>query len=276
MGTTYFLFIVRSSSLRLGCGQKHKPVTDPELRGVAVAAISTDHSHHAPCALPPRGPHLLLGKETDARRASKPQVPQHRFIALPGNAASGAQRSARPRPGGLRRRLRPRWPGWAGPGGRARGERGATGPPARPRTSSRPPATHVRRGLPGAGRVRAAKCAQLTQLPGRAAGRPSGRTGRGTSRGARRGGGPHLAQPPPPTGAPRQAQRAAARRAPKESPGGADAEALELTTSSGRGGGSRRPSALRAGELAARGRRQLTGGTAGRSSRRSWNRSGQD
>lgn len=94
MSTTYFLFTVRSSSLRLGCGQKHKPVTDPELRGVAVAAISTDHSHQAPSALPPRGPHLLLGKETDARRASKPQVPPHRFIALPGNAASGAPAKA--------------------------------------------------------------------------------------------------------------------------------------------------------------------------------------
>lgn len=85
-------------------------------------------------------------------------------------------------------------------------------------------------------------------------------------------------------GAAREAERASAPARSQRVPGGADAEAPQLTTSSGRGcgggcgggGGSRQPSALRAGELAARGRRQLTGRTAGRSSRRSWNRSRQD
>lgn len=275
MSTTYFLFTVRSSSLRLGCGQKHKPVTDPELRGVAVAAISTDHSHQAPSALPPRGPHLLLGKETDARRASKPQVPPHRFIALPGNAASGAQRSARPRPGGLRRRLRPRWPGRAGRASARRAGRDRSPCAAEDKLA---PSRHARASGSPRSRSRPRRQVRPTYSTPGTGGRPAERAngprhqpGRTTRRRA-----PPGAAPPPPTGAPRQAQRAAARRAPKESPGGADAEALELTTSSGRGCGSRRPSALRAGELAARGRRQLTGGTAGRSSRRSWNQSGQD
>lgn len=36
VGATYFPFTVRSSSLRLGCWKKHKPVTHPELPGGAL------------------------------------------------------------------------------------------------------------------------------------------------------------------------------------------------------------------------------------------------
>lgn len=199
MGAIYFLFTVRSSSSRLGCGQKHKPVTVPELPGEAVATRTIDHQRHAPSALPPQGPHLPLGHETDARPASSPKSPRTGLSPYPETqrpARSAAQHSAQPRPGRLRRRLRPRRPGRAGERASAR-RAGRDEAPARPRTSSRPPATHVRRGgLPGAGRVRAAKCAQLTQLPERTGGRASERaSGPRHQPGARRGKGPHLAQP---------------------------------------------------------------------------------
>lgn len=183
-------------------------------------------------------------KPTPARPPA-PSTP-HRFIALPGNAASGAQRSTAHSQGlaGCAGGC-----GLAGRGGRSseRASARRTGrdeAPARPRRSSRPPATHVRRGgLPGADRVRAAKCAQLTQLPEWA----GGQAGRGTSRAHDAAEGPTWRSP----GHGAELNEAAARRAPQRVPGGADAEAPQLTTSPGRGGGSRRPSsALRAGELA--------------------------
>lgn len=103
---------------------------------------------------------------------------------------------------------------------------------------------------------------RLGQLRGRAGGRKQGRAAAGTAwRGRRLR--PHLARPP------RTTRRDPAGRGPtrfQRVPAGADAEAPQLTTSSaarggGGGGGSRRPSAP-CGWRAARGRRQLTGGTA--------------
>lgn len=244
MGAIYFLFTVRSSSSRLGCGQKHKPVTVPELPGEAVATRTIDHQRHAPSALPPQGPHLPLGHETDARPASSPKSPRTGSSPYPETqrpARSAAQHSAQPRPGRLRRRLRPRRPGRAGERASAR-RAGRDEAPARPRTSSRPPATHVRRGgLPGAGRVRAAKCAQLTQLPERTGGWAGKRAGERAAAPAGR----TTRQRAPPGAAPAHGAEpngAAARRAPQRVPGGADAEAPQLTTSPDRGGGSRRPS----------------------------------
>lgn len=253
MGAIYFLFTVRSSSSRLGCGQKHKPVTVPELPGEAVATSTIDHQHHAPSALPPQGPHLPLGHETDARPASSPKSPRTGSSPYPETqrpARSAAQHSAQPRPGRLRRRLRPRRPGRAD--GRASGR-------ASERACGEPGATRPRRGrgearaLPPRTCVAGVCLAQVGSAPpsapnllnsrnGRAGERAAAPAGRTTRRRAPPGAAPaHGAEP----------NRAAARRAPQRVPGGADAEAPQLTTSPGRGGGSKRPSsALRASELA--------------------------
>jgi hypothetical protein len=193
---------VRSSSLRLGCGQRS---TNPSLSLNFYGGCGCNFhrpSHHALSALTP-GPHLPLGKETAARPASGPTSP-HRFTALPGNAASGAQGSAAHGEG---------LAGCAGgcglavlggraserAGGRAESrarDAGRDGAPARLRSGSRAlrPRTCVG-GSPRrrSGPVRAAKCAQLTQLPERPAGQRAG--GPRHQPGARRGRGPHLAQP---------------------------------------------------------------------------------
>lgn len=253
MGAIYFLFTVRSSSSRLGCGQKHKPVTVPELPGEAVATSTIDHQHHAPSALPPQGPHLPLGHETDARPASSPKSPRTGSSPYPETqrpARSATQHSAQPRPGRLRRRLRPRRPGRAD--GRASGRaseraseraesRARRGPGAAEEKLA--PSRHARasRGSPWrrSGPRRQVRPTYSTPGTGGRAAAPAGRTTR-------------LRAPPgaaPAHGA--EPNGAEARRAPQRVPGGADAEAPQLTTSPGRGGGSRRPSsALRAGELA--------------------------
>lgn len=240
MGAIYFLFTVRSSSSRLGCGEKHKPVTVPELPGEALATRTIDHQRHAPSALPPQGPHLPLGHETDARPASSPKSPRTGSSPYPETqrpARSAAQHSAQPRPGRLRRRLRPRRPGRAGeraesrarrgpdaaedklaPSRHARASRGSPWRRSGPRRQVRP--TYSTPGTDG----RAGKRA------GERAAAPAGRT---TRRRAPPGAAPaHGAEP----------NGTAARRAPQRVPGGADAEAPQLTTSPDRGGGSRRPS----------------------------------
>lgn len=185
MGAIYFLFTVRSSSSRLGCGQKHKPVTVPELPGEAVATSTIDHQHHAPSALPPQGPHLPLGHETDARPASSSKSPRTGSSPYPETqrpARSATQHSAQPRPGRLRRRLRPRRPGRADgrASGRARGEPGAT----RPRRGR-----GEARALPPRTCVAGVSLAQVGSAPPSAPnllnsrnGRAGERAGRGTSR----------------------------------------------------------------------------------------------
>lgn len=134
----------------------NQPITIPEL---LVRLRLHFPQINPPCALRSLtpGPHLPLGKETDARLASSPTSP-HRFTALPGNAASGAQRSAAQRSAKAWRAARAAAasPCWAGgpagrqAGGRAgarragRGTRGATGPlRGRPAARALPPSTCV-------------------------------------------------------------------------------------------------------------------------------------
>lgn len=199
MGAIYFLFTVRSSSSRLGCGEKHKPVTVPELPGEALATRTIDHQRHAPSALPPQGPHLPLGHETDARPASSPKSPRTGSSPYPETqrpARSAAQHSAQPRPGRLRRRLRPRRPGRAGERAESRARRG---PDAA--EDKLAPSRHARasRGSPWrrSGPRRQVRPTYSTPgTDGRTGGRASERaSGPRHQPGARRGGGPHLAQP---------------------------------------------------------------------------------
>lgn len=181
MGAIYFLFTVRSSSSRLGCGQKHKPVTVPELPGEVVATSTIDHQHHAPSALPPQGPHLPLGHETDARPASSPKSPRTGSSPYPETqrpARSAAQHSAQPRPGRLRRRLRPRRPGRADGRASERAEsRARRGPGAAEEKLA--PSRHARasRGSPWRRSGPRRQVRPTYSTPG-----TGGRAGRGTSR----------------------------------------------------------------------------------------------
>lgn len=200
MGAIYFLFTVRSSSSRLGCGQKHKPVTVPELPGEAVATRTIDHQRHAPSALPPQGPHLPLGHETDARPASSPKSPRTGSSPYPETqrpARSAAQRTAKAWPAAQAAAASP-----AGAGGRA-GERAESrarrGPGAA--EDKLAPSRHARasRGSPWrrSGPRRQVRPTYSTPgTDGRAGGRASERaSGPRHQPGARRGKGPHLAQP---------------------------------------------------------------------------------
>lgn len=120
---------------------------------------------------------------------------------------------------------------------------------------------------------------RLGQLPertgGRAGGQASGRAGRGTSRAHDAAEGPTWRSPGARRGTERDCGPARSPKSPRRrGRGSATAHHVPgprwrlkaaLLGAPGRRAGGR-----------ARGRRQLTGGTAGRSSRRSWNRSGQD
>lgn len=284
------------------------PSLSPNFPGEAAAAISTDHPHRALSALPRQGPHLPPpGKETDALPPASPLAlppglqPRTQFPAQVHRPYPETQRPARSSAqrnaahgrglagcaGGCGLAVR----GWRA-GGLARGERGAQGAtgrgrgsPVRPRRSPRPPATHVRPGWSPWSRSGTRRQVRPTySTPG-----ASGRAGRRASKRAGEPGGERAAAPAGRTdaaegptwrspGAPREAETAEARRAPKESPGwrrgrgSATASPRPRAAVAAQGG----PRALRAGELAARGRRRLTGGTARRSSRRSWNRSGRE
>lgn len=219
MGAIYFLFTVRSSSSRLGCGQKHKPVTVPELPGEAVATSNIDHRHHAPSALPPQGPHLPLGHETDARPASSPKSPCTGSSPYPETrrpARSAAQRTAKAWPAAQAAAASPARPGGRASeraGERARGEPGAT----RPRRGR-----GEARALPPRTCVAGVSLAQVGSAPPSAPnllnsrnGRAGGRAGRGTSRAHDAAKGPTWRSP----GARRGTERGCGpARSPKESP----------------------------------------------------------
>lgn len=183
---------------------------------------------------PSTDPHLPLEKKTE-RRTNPPAAQTPHTGSSPYPETQLRVRNAGRRPGQLRGRLRPRRPRRA----RGDGARSAAGTaglwdyrgaaPADCGLTPRPPATHVRWGLPGGDPVPTTKCAQLTQLLGRAGGRKEGRQA-GQPRGQPGVGGccgPHLAQPPlttrgNPDSGPTRSQRV---------PAGADAEAPQLTTS---------------------------------------------
>lgn len=268
MGATYFPFTVRSSSLRLGCGQKHKPITIPQLLREAVAANSTDHPTMRSLLSDP-GPAPSARKRNRRSPGLQPHVPaqvhrptRKRSVRRAGQR-SPAQRTAKAWRAAQAAAASPCWADEragerAGARRGGRGTRGATGP-LRGRGAARalPPRTCVG-GSPRSrsGRVGSAPPSAPNLLNSRSGRRASGPAGHGTGRAHDAAEGPTWRSP----GAAREAERASAPARSQRVPGGADAEAPQLTTSSGRGsgggggGGSRQPSALWAGELAARGR----------------------
>lgn len=201
--------------------EKHKPITIPELLWRLWLQFPQTIP---PCALCPHpGPAPSARKRNRRSPGLRPHVPAqvHRPTRKRSVRRAG-QRSARRRPGGLRRRLRPRRAGRTSEraSGRARGEPGAgrgtrRGPCAAEERLARPPATHVRRGVSpaqvGSGPRRQVRPTYST--PG-AAGRPAG--GRAAAPAGR------TTRPrAPPGAAPAQRVKPSGlrpRRAPKESP----------------------------------------------------------